>query len=668
MAAIRGSTLTRLQIASLATLFLLCSVALYHETHLSSDASFLTRGNGASWIGYPFVPASDAVPVQRESIPATTFSKQFEVEAGYGRVLLTARGLRSLELSFNGATVLWDEALDSWRDTLVIDVTNRLREGTNGVRVRVRNPGGPALLQLAIRGEGIEIETDSSWEVGYPGLSRNKAVPAQDTQLFTDSLIMPRPSDLFGQYALILGALFMGFAGISVVTRNRTQGADFAWLPKAVLASVTCYWLAVFVFKISQLPVMMGFDAPAHLQYLDYLMENRSLPDPTEGWSSYHPPLFYLLTAALVMAFDVARDSAAGQVVYRIICFGSGLTTLWVAYFCARRFFENDPVKTALAVGFAGLLPMNLYVSAYVSNESLLAAWSSIATLLAFNVLLDEKTSARQWIAVGVALGLGIATKFSGLILVPVFAAVIGTKIGLLEGDDRAAGARRGVLAFAVILAATALVGGWFYLRSYLMYGEWVIWNVDLPGATSWWEFPGFHTASYYLSFGESLRHPFFAGFYSFWDGIYSTFWGDGLVAGMVHIDTRHPYWNYDFMTLGYWTALPASVVLAIGSGRLLERAFRAESLHARIAASFVFVVMFVLVFSLLIVTFRVPYYAQAKAFYVLVAILPLSIAAASGISVVDDALQSRRLASVRTVFHACLGTAIAVIMWTYLG
>jgi hypothetical protein len=121
-------------------------------------------------------------------------------------------------------------------------------------------------------------------------------------------------------------------------------------------------------------------------------------------------------------------------------------------------------------------------------------------------------------------------------------------------------------------------------------------------------------------------------------------------------------------MTLGYWTALPASVVLAIGSGRLLERAFRAESLHARIAASFVFVVMFVLVFSLLIVTFRVPYYAQAKAFYVLVAILPLSIAAASGISVVDDALQSRRLASVRTVFHACLGTAIAVIMWTYLG
>ncbi|MCH7866951.1 MAG: glycosyltransferase family 39 protein [Myxococcales bacterium] len=668
MAAIRGSTLTRLQIASLVALLLICSAALLHEVYWSDDASFLTRGNGANWIGYPIVPSSDAIPVLRENAPATTFTRRFEVDQGFGPAMLTARGLRSLELKLNGTRLFWDEPLDSWQDTLAVDVTEQLRSGANEIRVQVRNPSGPALLQLAIRGKGIEVETDTRWEVSAQGIAVAQAAPARDNQLFADSLIMPRPGEVFGRHALVLGILFLLFAGVSTAARNRSVDANFAWLPKAVLGGVTCYWIAVFVLKISQLPVMMGFDIPAHLQYLDYLIENRSLPDATQGWSTYHPPLFYLLTAALVLAGDVTRESATGQVVYRIVCFGSGLTTVWVAYFCARRFFDNDPVKTALAVGFAGLLPMNLYVSAYVSNESLLVAWSSFATLLALNALLAEKTSTRQWLAVGGALGFAIATKFSGLILVPVFAAVIGSKIGLLDGDDRTTAARRGGAAFAGILAATALVGGWFYLRNYLAYGEWVIWNVNLPGTSSWWEYPGFHTASYYSSFGESLRHPFFAGFYSFWDGIYSTFWGDGLLAGMVHVDTRHPYWNYDFMTLGYWTALPLSFLLAIGSGRLLERAFRADSLHARIAASFMFVVMFVLLFSLFIVTFRVPYYAQAKAFYVLAAILPLSIAAASGISVVDRALQSPRMAPLRVIFHGWLGTAVAVIVWTYLG
>ena len=668
MATIRGSTLTRLQIASLVSVFLLCGAAVFHEAYVSEAAAFLTRGNGAAWIGYPVVPSSNVVPVLRENTPATTFSRQFEVDDPVGPATLTARGLRSLELSLNGATLLWDEPLDSWKQTLEIDITAKLRPGSNEIRVRVRNPSGPALLQLAIRGEGVEVETDTRWEVTAPGIAPALASPARDDLPFADSLIMPRPSEIFARYALLLGALFLAFAGASTWIRTRAAEASLQWLPKAVLGAVTFYWLLVFGFKISQLPVMMGFDIPAHLQYLDYLIENRTLPDATQGWSSYHPPLFYLLTAGLVAATDVTRESAAGQIVYRIVCFGSGLATVWAAYFCARRYFQNDPVKTAVAVGFAGLLPMNLYVSAYVSNEALLAAWSSLATLLAVNALLAERTSARQWLAVGGALGLAIATKFSGLILVPVFAAVIGSKIGLLDGDDRAAAARRGAAAFAGILATTALIGGWFYLRNYLQHGEWVIWNVNLPGTTSWWEYPGFHTASYYLSFGESLRHPFFAGFQSFWDGVYSTFWGDGLVAGMVHVDTRHPYWNYDFMTLGYLTAVPASALLAIGSGKLLERAFRADSLRARIAASFVFIVMVVLLFSLFIVTFRVPYYAQTKAFYVLAATLPLSLAAASGFSLVDRALQTPRLGPLRAVFHAWLGTEIAIIVWTYLG
>ena len=87
-----------------------------------------------------------------------------------------------------------------------------------------------------------------------------------------------------------------------------------------------------------------------------------------------------------------------------------------------------------------------------------------------------------------------------------------------------------------------------------------------------------------------------------------------------------------------------------------------------RIASSFVVVVIFILFFSLLIVTFRVPYYAQAKAFYILGVTVPLSIAAATGITFIDEKLGSRAGNLFRTAFHGLLGTVLVVFVSSFLG
>jgi hypothetical protein len=276
MAAIRESTLTRLQIASLISLLVICSAAVAHEIYRSSDAPFLTRGSGATWIGYPFSPSSDAIPVLRDNIAPYSFVKRFEIARNSaeprGRTILTARGLSSLELSLNGATLLWDPPRSSWKESVEIDITEKLHIGGNEIRARVRNATGPALLQLAIHGAGIEIETDGSWEVRAPGIGQTQASPARDNQLFAESFIMPGPREVLDRKGLILGALFLFFAGVSASLRSRVADANLARLPQIVLGAVTLYWSAVFVAKISQLPVMMGFDIPAHLAYFDYLI------------------------------------------------------------------------------------------------------------------------------------------------------------------------------------------------------------------------------------------------------------------------------------------------------------------------------------------------------------------------------------------------------------
>jgi uncharacterized membrane protein len=81
-----------------------------------------------------------------------------------------------------------------------------------------------------------------------------------------------------------------------------------------------------------------------------------------------------------------------------------------------------------------------------------------------------------------------------------------------------------------------------------------------------------------------------------------------------------------------------------------------------------VVLIILVLLFSVFIVTFRVPYYAQAKAFYILGATIPLSIAAATGLSLIDDALKASRVAYLRVPLHGLVGMAAGVIVVSFLG
>jgi hypothetical protein len=108
-------------------------------------------------------------------------------------------------------------------------------------------------------------------------------------------------------------------------------------------------------------------------------------------------------------------------------------------------------------------------------------------------------------------------------------------------------------------------VAGWFYARNLAEFGRPLVGNWDLPSPDRiWWSAPGFHTPQYYLRFGESLVRPFYSGFVSFWDALYSTFWGDGFVAGRAGVRARHLAWNYQLMAAGYAFALPATALLLV--------------------------------------------------------------------------------------------------------
>lgn len=641
------------------------AVWIVDATLRNPSIPFLTRVDDPTWIGI-YAPAdTDAIRVDRRNVPSYTFWKRFSLDAPVREARVRVRSLGDLELRVNEELVWKSDPETSWKREAVVPVTGALKPGENEIRARVANPRGPALLQLRLEdGDRPLLETDTSWRALGPRSRSYETARASDTRLDPRSLSLPGSGALLVRHAGVLGLLFALGAALYLALRRTLSEPARARAPEAVLALVTLFWLLVYARKSTSLPVLMGFDIVGHLAYIDFLLEKHALPLATDGGSMYHPPLGHALIAGLVGLFDLAREDAAARWLYRLPTFLAGLGNVWAVWFVARRLFDRDPLRTSLAVGFAGLLPMNVYMSAYVSNEPIHSFFVSVSLCAGCSLMLAPGATPARVASLSLALGLAILTKFTALIAVPIAALFLAAKLWIV---DRAT-PLRALATSAAMGVGVAAVGGWFYLRSWRLLGRPVVGNWNLPGDLDWWEQPGFHTSDYYTSFGQALSHPFFAGYASFWDGVYSTFWSDGLVAGMARLSTRHDAWRYDFMTLCCWLAFPATILLLAGFVRALRFCLDGSDLPRRLAMSWLLAFLYAAGFALLAITLQLPYYAQAKAFYVLSAMVPLCIVASLGLAWVLERLPAPRWLFVRTIYCGWLGALAGAIVLAFLG
>jgi hypothetical protein len=260
----------------------------------------------------------------------------------------------------------------------------------------------------------------------------------------------------------------------------------------------------------------------------------------------------------------------------------------------------------------------------------------------------------------GACFGLAALTKFTSLVLLPIALGFVAWKFWR---EGRETPARLASLLLAAVLPVLA-IAGWYYLRNYIRLGDPLVANWRLPGAgQTWWQQPGFHTLAYFTRFGESLVHPYMSGFTSFWDSGYSSFWGDGYIGGRVFPADRHGLWNYDFMSIGYWLALPATLLLAAGFLRGLRLALRDPDPGRRASFGLLAAAAWGLGLAHLYLTLQLAFFAQAKATYLLALLGPFSIWFALGFRRLDVALAVQP--GLRAALHGWLAAFAGVL---YLG
>ncbi|MGA3162762.1 MAG: tetratricopeptide repeat protein [Verrucomicrobiota bacterium] len=605
--------------------------------------AFLVGDGRAEWILFP--SAADTRLHHIADLDAV-FRREFILDGQPQVARLSVRAAKRVQLKINGNPVDIGTSRN-WKDLSSMDVPACLRAGTNTIEARVFNDNGPPALWLVLVTDQLTLRSDQTWKTSFVGSAWHRAA------LATTPRIPGRGNPIAGGEGT-LGALcvvwpvWIVFGGLSiaiwtagrwwfnrtrkpnaVVTRqqgrlnNRTRmpkdgAADWLFGRETVvpLVIIATFWVVLFCNNTRSLPLNTGFDAGNHIYYIGYLQEHKALPLPNEGWEMFQPPLYYVISAATLSLFDLSVTDAAAGTVLRLLTMCFGLVHIMLVFLSLRLLFPAQIGRQMVGLVLAAFLPMQLYLSHYVTNETLAATLATATIFLCLHSVRTEKASVAGYTGLGFCLGAALLAKVTGVLLVPFIVVAAAWKL---------AGSRS---AFAiwwrtlgVIVGTCFVVCSWYYFWIWLHCGTPLarfggLW--DVGSRFQWWQDNGYHTLADFMRFGRSLVYPLFSGFAGFADGIYSTFWGDGLCGGALGMVFRPP-WNYNLMVAGYLLAVLPAVLVLIGAAVSVWRFIRQPSAEWFVLLGFSGTVLLALVFMNL----KVPCYSEEKAFFGLCALMP---------------------------------------------
>jgi len=179
-----------------------------------------------------------------------------------------------------------------------------------------------------------------------------------------------------------------------------------------------------------------------------------------------HPPLYYSL---LVLPYRLSAEwSPQAQLLFlRLLSIGLACSSYWF-FFLAVRLFDDDQLRLRLLGG--SLLALHLASLVFefgrIGNDSLVVLLFAVILYLLVRLARGGMTRTRDFVWLGLVLGLGLMTK---LYFVATLAAVLAH---IVYSAYAARIPGRPLLARTALLAAIAvLVGGWWYALFNARYG-----------------------------------------------------------------------------------------------------------------------------------------------------------------------------------------------------
>jgi len=599
----------------------------------NGDVYFLPHRAPAEWIVYPSPPiASSRTVIELDA----RFRHGLNLNTAPSNATLSLCSFKRCSVVINNVPVPLPEAPPGqWKKPVLMEVAKLLHSGQNGIEVTVYNESGPPALWLSLKGEGLAIASDETWEVSYAGATWRPARLAgapievsKGSPFYGGERVLSSWESQWPKMALLSLISCAVVAGGGWWFKRRwvrfAEGRCWALLSdptSACLAVLVFSWMLMFSHNAGLLSRQAGYDAPYHLDYIKYIQDGRGLPLANEGMSMYNPPLYYLAAAGVLAIFGRSCEDPAGVILLRGLGLVLAIVHLLLVAGAMRLIFPGQKGKQVIGLLLAGLLPAQIYLSHYVTNEVLLSVLVTATLYACLRALQNERPSLARFAGVGVLMGLALLTKFTALLAVPFVMGAIVLHLFQKRFHDW----RIFVRTIGVAVLSCVLVCGWHYARVWQHFGKPLVGAWEPLSGFQWWQDAGYRTSAYFFGLGESLVAPLFSGRVSLADGIFSTMWGDAYCGGLG-LEYRPP-WDYQLMAASYVLGLfPTMLILAgtvISLARFLRKPEPAGLLLNGLACSFIA--------AFLYMALKVPCYSQIKAFYGLLTLLPVCVFAGEG-------------------------------------
>lgn len=203
-----------------------------------------------------------------------------------------------------------------------------------------------------------------------------------------------------------------------------------------------------------------------HVDYIYTIATKFRLPDSYYG-EFYHPPFYYILAAAVYdFASLFSKDiNICFNLIKIIPCFAS-CATLLIGYkiFGALKFSAKARIP---ATALIAVHPAFIYLSASINND--MPSIFFMALTLLYTIKWFYRQSLKNAVLLAVALGLGMMTKLSVVLMAPVIAAVF---VYVLIKKNRTREIGRVIQRIALFAVISVPLGMWYQIRNYVRFGQ----------------------------------------------------------------------------------------------------------------------------------------------------------------------------------------------------
>ena len=436
-----------------------------------TDIRWISNQGEAEWIQGSFINALNGLPKQDRF---TKYRKLFTVESIPPEAYLSTEVFYDLRVELNNVVLHdYDAARirDPVKNTLkTLDLAPYLLLGDNELILNVKDNSGTRIVKASAPTLRIYTNTHSGWEFTNVQGIWQPVVPATYRYVDMSPSAENTNVDLLRSIIPFLVGLFLLlFWGMSSIDITKH---DFSLLVASRMRWVIM--IGVLVLGLNncfRLDINNGMDNVFHYQYLNYLLEHKSIPLASEGVFAFRSPLFYMIALLPMAFFQWILGSGWAAYAIRLVPVIMGLMQTEILYRIAKHLYPTQPRAIMLMTCIGTFLPINLYMSQFVGDEPAAGCTGSLVILMALYLLKNNREpTTRESILAGALLGLAFLSKVTTFLLMPP--CVLIFLVCHLKKEGLSTKMFLKNLAFATMTCLN--VAGWFYVRNWIRLGTFV--------------------------------------------------------------------------------------------------------------------------------------------------------------------------------------------------